>query len=132
MPSRFAFSATSAIFRRPRPLSWSGAFFGNTAVVISFSCWTHWIVAYAPRRGDFGWRRELVHRSRNIRRAVPSFPQSMDLKSSRILYVKAVLLVVAGSLSVGLLLADRPALRTAALLAVAIWSFARAYYFAFY
>jgi uncharacterized RDD family membrane protein YckC len=37
-----------------------------------------------------------------------------------------------GTLSAALLLMELPTLRTAALLALCIWSFARAYYFAFY
>ncbi len=37
-----------------------------------------------------------------------------------------------GGLSAGLLIVDSPRLRTAALLAICVWAFARAYYFAFY
>ena len=48
------------------------------------------------------------------------------------MYAKAVLLLLAGSVAAGLIMAERPTLRTAALLAIAIWAFARAYYFAFY
>ena len=48
------------------------------------------------------------------------------------MYMKAALLLVAGLLSSALLLAERLTLRNAALLAVAIWSFCRLYYFVFY
>ena len=56
----------------------------------------------------------------------------MDIKGPRALYLKAALFLVTGGLAAALLIADKPTLRTAALLGVAIWSFARAYYFAFY
>ncbi|HVT79948.1 MAG TPA: hypothetical protein VHM90_04770 [Phycisphaerae bacterium] len=55
-----------------------------------------------------------------------------DLKSSRLMLLKAILFVLIGALSTALLLWESPTLRTAALLALVIWSFARAYYFAFY
>jgi hypothetical protein len=56
----------------------------------------------------------------------------MDIKNAKLLYLKAGLFVVAGLMaSAGILLAA-PSVRVAALLAVAIWCFARAYYFAFY
>ncbi len=56
----------------------------------------------------------------------------MDLKNPRLLYLKAGLFILGGLLAAGLILLDQPSLRTAALLAAAIWCFARAYYFAFY
>jgi hypothetical protein len=55
-----------------------------------------------------------------------------DIRSPRLLYCKAGLLVLLGSLASALLLLEHPSLKVAALLAVAVWSFARAYYFAFY
>jgi hypothetical protein len=55
-----------------------------------------------------------------------------DLRNPRLMYLKAILFVVIGVLSAGLILWDSPNLRTAALLVLAIWAFARAYYFAFY
>ena len=48
------------------------------------------------------------------------------------MYLKAILFVVGGVLSAGLILAESLEWRTAALLAVCVWCFARAYYFAFY
>jgi len=55
-----------------------------------------------------------------------------DLKDPRLLYGKGLLFVVLGTLAgVGVWL-EHPTWRTALLLVVAIWAFARAYYFAFY
>jgi hypothetical protein len=56
----------------------------------------------------------------------------MDLTNPKLIYLKASLFVLGGTLAAGMLLVDRPTLKTAALLAVTIWCFARAYYFAFY
>lgn len=55
-----------------------------------------------------------------------------DLANANWMYVKAALFVVIGSVSVAILFLDQPTVRTAVLLALAIWSFCRAYYFAFY
>lgn len=55
-----------------------------------------------------------------------------DLKSHRLIFAKGLLFLLMGVMAGGLLLADRPNLRTAALLAIAIWAFCRFYYFAFY
>ncbi|HOI55233.1 MAG TPA: hypothetical protein PLP01_08290 [Phycisphaerae bacterium] len=48
------------------------------------------------------------------------------------LYLKAGLLLLLGALASALIVLDRPAWKTVLLLAVAVWAFARAYYFAFY
>ena len=55
-----------------------------------------------------------------------------DISSPRLLYLKGALFVLCGAMAVGLILVDSPSLRTAALLGLSIWCFARAYYFAFY
>ena len=55
-----------------------------------------------------------------------------DIRNPRLLYAKAILLLLAGVLASVLLLREHPTLRTAALLVVAIYCFCRAYYFAFY
>ena len=55
-----------------------------------------------------------------------------DLTSPRVIYLKATLFLLVGGLACAILLIDHPSLKVAALLAVAIWAFARAYYFAFY
>jgi hypothetical protein len=55
-----------------------------------------------------------------------------DIRSPRVLYLKGFLFLCIGILSSALLLVEHPTLKSAALLAVAVWGFARAYYFAFY
>ena len=55
-----------------------------------------------------------------------------DLRAPGLMYLKAVLFVVIGLMSAGMLLWDSSHVRTAVLLALAIWASARAYYFAFY
>jgi hypothetical protein len=55
-----------------------------------------------------------------------------DLTSPRLMYVKAVLFLVVGGLGCAGILIEQPSLRIAGLLGLAIWGFARAYYFAFY
>jgi hypothetical protein len=46
--------------------------------------------------------------------------------------LKGGLFVLTGLLAGGLLLAEQPTLRSAVLLAITVWCFCRAYYFAFY
>lgn len=55
-----------------------------------------------------------------------------DLKTSRMMYLKAILFLVIGTVAVALLLLRHPEWKVAALLALAIWACCRAYYFAFY
>jgi hypothetical protein len=55
-----------------------------------------------------------------------------NLTSPRVIYFKAVLFLFTGLLACATILLDYPSMRLAALIALAIWSFARAYYFAFY
>jgi hypothetical protein len=55
-----------------------------------------------------------------------------DLKDPRLIYLKGLLFLVLGCLAAGLVVAERPTIKVAALLAIAIWSFCRFYYFAFY
>ncbi|HVY68651.1 MAG TPA: hypothetical protein VHH73_01915 [Verrucomicrobiae bacterium] len=55
-----------------------------------------------------------------------------DIKSPRILWLKAGLFLVLGGITAGLLLAETPTLRAATLLGLTVWAFCRAYYFAFY
>lgn len=55
-----------------------------------------------------------------------------DLRNLKWMYLKASLLLIVGILAAGLILLESPTLRTAGLLAIAIWAFCRAYYFAFY
>jgi hypothetical protein len=55
-----------------------------------------------------------------------------DIKSPWLLYLKGGLMLLVGLLASGLLIAEHPTAKVAFLLALAIWGFARAYYFAFY
>ena len=55
-----------------------------------------------------------------------------DLTSGTAIKLKGALFVVLGLLSGVLLWMDLPTWRTAILLAVCVWAFCRAYYFAFY
>lgn len=55
-----------------------------------------------------------------------------DIRNPKLLYLKGALLLFLGILAAGMLLTDHPDWRTALLLAIAIWAFCRAYYFAFY
>ena len=55
-----------------------------------------------------------------------------DIKSPTLLYFKGLLFVVLGLVAVTLILWQHPSWYLAGLLAIAIWSFCRAYYFAFY
>lgn len=54
------------------------------------------------------------------------------IKSSRLLWIKGGAFLLIGVLSSILLLMEMPSLKVALLLALAIWAFCRAYYFAFY
>jgi hypothetical protein len=49
-----------------------------------------------------------------------------------LIYAKGVLFLLTGLLASVLLLVECPSLKVAVLLAVAVWCFARSYYFAFY
>jgi len=55
-----------------------------------------------------------------------------DLKSPTAIYLKGFLFLLTGCVAAGLLLLEAPTLKVAALLAIAVWSFCRFYYFAFY
>ena len=54
------------------------------------------------------------------------------LENPKLLYAKGFLFLLAGAMASGLLIAELPTVRVALLLAVAVWCFARFYYFAFY
>lgn len=55
-----------------------------------------------------------------------------DLRDPRLMYLKGALFLGCGALGAALLLMEAPTLKVAALLALTVWCFARAYYFAFY
>jgi hypothetical protein len=55
-----------------------------------------------------------------------------DIKSPTLLYAKGALFVLTGVLASALVILETRSLKVAALLVLAVWCFARAYYFAFY
>jgi uncharacterized RDD family membrane protein YckC len=55
-----------------------------------------------------------------------------DITSPRLLYLKGFLFLITGALAALLVLLERPTLKVALLLALAVWCLARFYYFAFY
>lgn len=62
-----------------------------------------------------------------------SFPGNRgDLTSPRLICAKGFLFLLGGLLASFLLILEHPTLRTALLLGLAVWCFARFYYFAFY
>jgi hypothetical protein len=55
-----------------------------------------------------------------------------DLANPKLMYLKAALFLLGGSLAATGLVLEHPDLRTCLLLGLAIWCFARCYYFLFY
>jgi len=55
-----------------------------------------------------------------------------DIKNTKLLWTKGILLLLIGVASSVLLLLESPSLKVGLLLALAVWAFCRAYYFAFY
>ena len=55
-----------------------------------------------------------------------------NITSPRLLVTKAALFILLGLVAAAILIAEAPHLTTVVLLAITIWAFARAYYFAFY
>lgn len=55
-----------------------------------------------------------------------------DITNPMLIYAKGFLFLVTGLLAAALLLLEAPSWRVALLLAIAVWCFARFYYFAFY
>lgn len=55
-----------------------------------------------------------------------------DITHPKLLYAKGLLFLVTGLVAGTLLLVEHPTLKVGLLLAICIWAFARAYYFAFY
>ena len=56
----------------------------------------------------------------------------MDLTNRRLIYLKGFLFLLGGLVASVLLVLEHPTWKVALLLAVAVWCFARFYYFAFY
>ncbi|MEQ9409129.1 MAG: hypothetical protein RIK87_15445 [Fuerstiella sp.] len=55
-----------------------------------------------------------------------------DLTNPRLICLKGALFLVCGLLAAGILIAESPRWKTVGLLILAVWSFCRCYYFAFY
>ena len=55
-----------------------------------------------------------------------------DITNPKLLYFKGFLFLFLGLFAATLLLIESPTLQTAVLLGIAVWSFCRLYYFAFY
>jgi hypothetical protein len=55
-----------------------------------------------------------------------------DIKNPKLIWLKGIIFLLMGIVSSALLLLESPTLRVGVLLAVTIWAFCRAYYFAFY
>ncbi|MEN8127712.1 MAG: hypothetical protein ABFR90_07885 [Planctomycetota bacterium] len=55
-----------------------------------------------------------------------------DLKNKKLIYLKGFLFVFGGIIASLIILMDHPSWKVAAMLAVAVWCFCRAYYFVFY
>ena len=55
-----------------------------------------------------------------------------DLKNPKVIYAKGFLFLLTGLLASLLLVLEQPTLKVVVLLAIAVWCFARFYYFLFY
>jgi hypothetical protein len=55
-----------------------------------------------------------------------------DIKNPKLLWTKGLMFVLIGVVACVLLLLEAPSCKVALLLALAVWAFCRAYYFAFY
>jgi len=55
-----------------------------------------------------------------------------DLKNKKLIYLKGFLFLFGGIVASLIVLLEHPTIKVALMLAVAVWCFCRAYYFAFY
>jgi len=55
-----------------------------------------------------------------------------DITNKKLIYVKGFLFLLGGLLAAALIILENPTPQTVLLLAIAVWCFARFYYFAFY
>src|SRR5262249_28583419 len=84
-----------------------------------------------------GWFTALALRVRATTRARSLLPAHQgpmlgDITNKKLIVLKGFLFLVAGVLASVLLIVEHPSLEVVLLLAIAVWSFARFYYFAFY
>lgn len=64
--------------------------------------------------------------------AVNTMKITGDITNPKLMYLKAGLFLISGLFAVVGIILDHPDFRTIALLAIAVWSFCRLYYFMFY
>jgi hypothetical protein len=83
------------------------------------------------RRGDVS-HGSASKNNFQLNRCGSSCSRMSDLTNPKIIKLKGLLFLVMGALASLLLIVETPTLRQAALLAIAVWSFCRFYYFAFY
>jgi uncharacterized membrane-anchored protein len=107
--------------RPRRPFPFSASTFG--AIHLQRGTWVA-LAATASQLNDYVNCYNHV-RKRNSQRM-------KDLRNPRLIWFKGILFLVIGLLSAGLLWMETPTLKGAGLLALTIWGFCRAYYFAFY
>jgi hypothetical protein len=74
-----------------------------------------------------GWKAYCSRSARGSYRA-----RMTDLKNPKLIYLKGFSFLVIGLLASALLIVEHPTIKVAFLLVVAIWAFARLYYFMFY
>ena len=55
-----------------------------------------------------------------------------DLTNPKLIYFKGFLFLTGGTLAAGILILENPTFKTALLIAITVWCFARFYYFMFY
>lgn len=55
-----------------------------------------------------------------------------NVTNMKVIYLKGLLFLLIGIISSIIILIDHPSIKVALLLALAVWAFARSYYFAFY
>lgn len=78
---------------------------------------------------DRPWKKDIP----NNKSALKGPDKSMaDLKSKKLIYLKGFLFIFGGIMASLIILLERFSWKVAAMLALAIWCFCRAYYFAFY
>ena len=56
----------------------------------------------------------------------------INIRNPKLLHLKGLLFLLLGCLASALLIFENPSIKVALLLVVAVWAFARAYYYAFY
>jgi hypothetical protein len=98
-----------------------------------FKCAHGFNSGIAPGIGEVGRRSKdarLVLETRFRQRGLSVCMR--DLQNPRWMYVKAALFIVIGLTASGLIIGANPTVQTSILLILTIWSFCRAYYFAFY